>query len=56
MLIKKIYLISKNSEKNKIMIWGIHYFIEKLKTKIDPKELLQICESDIRCDFIYTFD
>ena len=26
---------TKNSEKNKIMIWGIHYFITKLKTKID---------------------
>ena len=26
---------SKNSEKNKIMIWGIHYFITKLKTKSD---------------------
>ena len=26
---------SKNSEKNKIMIWGMHYFITKLKTKID---------------------
>ena len=24
-----------NSEKNKIMIWRIHYFITKLKTKID---------------------
>ena len=26
---------SKNSEKNKIMNWGIHYFVTKLKTKIE---------------------
>ena len=32
---KKYFFKSKNSEKNKIMIWGIHYFITKLKTKID---------------------
>ena len=31
----KYFKKSKNSEKNKIMIWGIHYFITKLKTKID---------------------
>ena len=35
MLIKKYFFKSKNCEKNKIMIWGIHYFITKLKTKID---------------------
>ena len=34
MLIKNIFLNEKN-KKNKIMIWGIHYFITKLKTKID---------------------
>ena len=32
---KKYFLKTKNSEKNKIMIWGIHYFITKLKTKND---------------------
>ena len=32
---KKYFFKSKKSEKNKIMIWGIHYFITKLKTKID---------------------
>ena len=32
---KKYFLKSKNPEKNKIMILGIHYFITKLKTKID---------------------
>ena len=32
---KKYFKKSKNSEKNEIMIWGIHYFITKLKTKID---------------------
>ena len=32
---KKYFKKSKNSEKNKIMICGIHYFITKLKTKID---------------------
>ena len=32
---KKYFFKSKNSEKNKIMIWGIHYFITELKTKID---------------------
>ena len=31
----KYFFKSKNSEKNKIMIWVIHYFITKLKTKID---------------------
>ena len=30
----KYFFKFKNSEKNKIMIWGIHYFITKLKTKI----------------------
>ena len=35
MLIKNILKRSKNSEKNIIMIWGKHYFIAKLKTKID---------------------
>ena len=39
----KYFKKSKNSEKNKIMIWGIHYFITKLKTKIDviPKRLFK---------------
>ena len=32
---KKYFKKSKNSEKNKIMIWGIQHFITKLKTKID---------------------
>ena len=32
---KKYFLKSENHEKNKIMILGIHYFITKLKTKID---------------------
>ena len=32
---KKYFEKSKNSEKNKIMILGIHYFTTKLKTKID---------------------
>ena len=32
---KKYFFKSKNSQKNRIMIWGIHYFITKLKTKID---------------------
>ena len=32
---KKYFFKSKNSEKNKIMIWGIHYFITKIKTKND---------------------
>ena len=31
----KYFKKSKNSEKNKIMIWGIHFFITKRKTKID---------------------
>ena len=31
---KKYFKTSKNSEKYKIMICGIHYFITKLKTKI----------------------
>ena len=30
----KYFLQSRNSEKNKIMIWGIHYFITKLKKKL----------------------
>ena len=34
MLIKKYFLKSENSERNKIMISEIHYFITKLKTKI----------------------
>ena len=32
---KKYFLKSEKSEKNKIMISGIHYFVTKLKTKID---------------------
>ena len=32
---KKYYFKSKNSEINKIMIGGRHYFIIKVKTKID---------------------
>ena len=32
---KRYFFKSKNFEKNKILIWGIHYFITKLKTKID---------------------
>ena len=32
---KNYFFISKNSVKNKIMIWGIHYFITVIKTKID---------------------
>ena len=35
MLIKNIFFKSKNYEKNYIMIWGIPYFITKIKTKID---------------------
>ena len=35
MLIENISKNLKNSEKNKIMIWWIHYFITKLKTKIN---------------------
>ena len=33
MLINKYLKKSKKSEKNKIMIWRIHYFITKIKTK-----------------------
>ena len=35
MLIKNIFLNLKILKKNKIMILGIHYFITKVKTKID---------------------
>ena len=35
MLIKNICKNKKNSEKNKNMIRGIHYFSTELKTKID---------------------
>ena len=40
MLIKNICKNMKNSEKNKTMIRGIHYFSAELKTKIDVKGLL----------------
>ena len=41
MLIKNIFLNLKFLKKIKIMIWGIHYFITKLKTKnsCHPKEV-----------------
>ena len=42
---KKYFKKSKNSEKNKIMIREIHYFITRLKTKIDvtPRSCFKCC-------------
>ena len=48
MLIKNIFKNLKTL-KNLIMIWGIHYFITKLKTKIDviPRSSFNICDSKV---------
>ena len=49
MLIKNIFLNLKTLKKNKIMIWGIHYFITEIKTKYDviPRSRFKIPRSKI---------
>ena len=57
----KSFFKSKNTEKNKIMIWGIHYSITKLKTIIVviPKSCFNFCvahlsvQRDIKTKFPY---
>ena len=55
---KKHFLKSKNSEKNKIMIWEIHYFITKLKTKIDviPRSCFNYTDCFFKKDIQYKIE